>query len=168
MLELHIDNERFTIKPDDDTMKAVGNRITRYKGKYTVREFADLVGEQGYSFVPALMNGWRISENFIEQQVFSIDFDETLSLEEFWQRTKLVGLYPVFVYKTLRCGENNNRYRAVYVNDCIIKNSGGQHYWDNLHECSPSKSLIIRSQTLQGSAGFCYTVEYSLKEKERT
>ena len=83
MIELHIDNERFTAKPDDYTIVKVANRISQYKATYTIREFAHLVGNQGQAFLPVIMEGSRKSENFVQQQVFSLDFDETLSLEEF-------------------------------------------------------------------------------------
>lgn len=121
MLELHIDKERFNVKPNDSTIVKIANRITEFKWKCSVREFATWVGEEGRAFVPVLMEGERKGSNFKQQQVFSIDFDETLSLDEFWERTELVGLYPTFVYKTFNCHKNNDRYRAVYINDCIIE-----------------------------------------------
>ena len=121
MIELQIDRERFTVKPDDNTIVRIANRIHQFKGLYTIREFAEIVGEKGHAFLPAIMDGKRHGDNFKEQRVFSIDFDETLPLEEFWNRTELVGLYPTFIYKTLNCHENNDRYRAVYINDCVIK-----------------------------------------------
>ena len=41
-------------------------------------------------------------------------------------------------------------------------------WWETVGVRVPSPAGNKSSQTLQGSAGFCYTVEYSLKEKERT
>ena len=122
MLELHIDKERFNVKPNDNTIVKIANRITEFKWKCSIREFATWVGEEGRAFVPVFMEGERKGSNFKQQQVFSVDFDETLPLDEFWKRTEMVGLYPTFVYKTFNCHENNDRYRAVYINDCIIEN----------------------------------------------
>lgn len=123
MLELHIDKERFNVKPNDSTIVKIANRITEFKWKCSVREFATWVGEEGRAFVPVLMEGERKGSNFKQQQVFSIDFDETLSLDEFWERSKKVEIYPVFVYKTLNCHENNDRFRAVYINNCIVEDA---------------------------------------------
>ena len=44
MLELHIDKERFNVKPNDNTIIKIANRITEFNWKCSIREFASWVG----------------------------------------------------------------------------------------------------------------------------
>ena len=67
------------------------------------------------------MCGWRKEENFIQQQIFGLDFDGTITFEEFKIRSEMLEIRPVFVYKTLNYCEEDKRFRVVYINDCTIE-----------------------------------------------
>lgn len=123
MVTVHIDHERLTEKPDDTYLKKIGNRITKYKETYNIAELADIVGNKGCSFLPAIMNGRRKEEFFIEQQVFGLDFDGTITVEELMERSAEAGIYPAFIYKTLNYREDDKRIRAIYVNDCVFSSN---------------------------------------------
>lgn len=56
----------------------------------------------------------RKTINWMEQQVFALDFDGDLSYEEFIDRAETYGVYPNIVYSTFS-SVNNNKYRAVYA-----------------------------------------------------
>ena len=76
--------------------KSITNKITECE----IRDFIDMVGNNGQTFMPGLMNGARKNENFAGQQVYGLDFDEGITFEEFMERAEELELYPAFVYKT--------------------------------------------------------------------
>ena len=65
------------------------------------------------------------SECWYSFQATALDFDDTLPLADFLQRSESAGVHPSFVYKTFGYGVRGDRYRAVFilthsVRDCQI------------------------------------------------
>lgn len=70
----------YTSKPSKTDIKKINNRIAQcIKEINTPKEmktFAEMVGAEGHAFCPAAFsNGRRCKENFEQQQLIALDFD---------------------------------------------------------------------------------------------
>lgn len=119
--EIQISDLKFKKKPDGDYGKI--SKSINNKRSLDIYEFAKKVGEEGRSFTPAVFKGGKRSrENWERQQLFVLDFDGGLTLEELKERTHTYQLYPAVTYHTFSSTNENPRFRAVFVNDCMIEN----------------------------------------------
>ena len=121
IVRIHLDHKKYKSKPQKNEVVRISNRITHITTDCEVKEFIEEVGNNGQTFMPALMVGKRISNNFQGQQVYALDFDNGITYEEFMKRACELELYPAFVYKTFSYTKKNPKFRAVYINDCMFK-----------------------------------------------
>ena len=122
MCIIQIDCEGFKVKPEKKQIVEISNRIARNAIDISLEEFADTVGNKGHTFLPAYLEVERKAENFVYQKFFALDFDGTLSVEEFWDRAKKYEIEPIFLYETLTCSKEKYKFRAVFLNDITITN----------------------------------------------
>lgn len=120
-IKIHLDQKRYSSKPQQRDIIEINKSITNKITECEIRDFIDMVGNNGQTFMPGLMNGARKKENFVGQQVYGLDFDEGITFEEFMERAEELELYPAFVYKTFSYTEEHPKFRAVYINDCIFE-----------------------------------------------
>lgn len=87
-------------------------------------EFADLVGNQGYAFVPGkLENGYR-SDCCVEQQVFALDFDSGITLQTVKERCEAYSLSETIIYHTLSHRDHGNeRFRVLFITEQPVQDS---------------------------------------------
>ena len=78
------------------------------------KQFAYYVGECGYFWKSSLLVGGAKNENFKEAYIISLDFDEGLTIDQFLQNSKDLGLEPTFIYQTFSHDENSHRFRAIW------------------------------------------------------
>lgn len=118
----------FKTKPNQEEIKEINLEIASNKGRYTLEEFKNLVGNQGCAFMGGIFtdidhNSSRIRRrktNFILQQVWALDFDKNISFDEFINRATRYKILPHFVYKTMSCDDEEiNKFRAVWVADFV-------------------------------------------------
>ncbi|MBK8242621.1 MAG: hypothetical protein IPK88_04280 [Saprospiraceae bacterium] len=101
----------------------------------TISDFVEFVGNQCYSFNPAICNyNWIIEENFNSSQLIIIDVDKKLSLGNAINRLIELELpMPNGIYRTLSDPTDNNlpieeklklaiKYRLIFVLDRVITN----------------------------------------------
>ena len=121
-VRVHIDAKAFKNKPNKDEIRQISTRIVEGVEEVTIKELATYVGEKGHTFMPAIMCGNRKTENFCNQQVFALDFDEDMDVEKFIARAKEFEVAPAFLYETFSSTEDKPKFRAVFVNDCVFEN----------------------------------------------
>ena len=129
-IQVHIDCQAFTEKPNDDEMsvimQAIHNRITKSVSNVSPLELANLVGNLGQSVVLATMQGSRANGNMIQQQALALDFDNSTN-----KKAKLEGAsyqtydsikeneftqkYAAFMYKTLSHTDDWERFRVIFI-----------------------------------------------------
>ena len=76
----------------------------------------------GVSFKPAVLTGGNKSENWTQQQLFGLDFDNGTSIEEAYNKVMSLGITPCFVYTTFSHKEEHHKFRMVFCNDIVITN----------------------------------------------
>lgn len=76
--------------------------------------FVDLVGNQGAIWKSSFMEGGAKNINFKRAYVLSLDFDEGISIKDFLDKSKDLGLEPTFIYETFSSTNEFNRFRAIW------------------------------------------------------
>lgn len=74
----------------------------------------------GATFKPSVLRGGRKAENWSEQQLFGLDFDNGLETEETYKKVMSLGLKPCFMYTTFSHEENHHKFRMIFCNDVVV------------------------------------------------
>ncbi len=121
-VKVHLFECSYDTKPSKAEIGYISCNITNCISEIEIEDFAQAVGENGRPFTPAIFNGSRKNENFISQQVYALDFDGGMTIQEFVERAKKYDVTPSFIYETYSSTKNNQRFRVVFKNDCVIDN----------------------------------------------
>lgn len=90
-----------------------------------IKEFALDVSLDGHTFCPATFkNGKRSKDNFEQQQLFALDFDNkdanrSITFDEVKKRAEHYELPMLFAYETLS-STNRDKFRIVFLNDTSV------------------------------------------------
>lgn len=122
-VKIHILDKRYKTKPKGKEFGRINNRITDNIEEIDIDTFAEEVGANGRPFTPAIFHSRRKKEDFAEEQVYALDLDDGITLEEFLSRAERYQVRPAFIYATYNHSEERPRFRAVFVNDCPIGDS---------------------------------------------
>lgn len=123
MISVCLDEKRFVKKPSSDDSGKITNRIARSEVNITIDELVEAVGVNGQTFCPAIFNdAHRRAESFKEMQLFVLDFDGNLSVEEVRSISHIYGLPILFMYETLS-SKDYNKFRVIFLNDVPVTDS---------------------------------------------
>ncbi len=116
-----LDEKEYEKKPDKLEYTKLSKRIAQNPITINIEELADKVGNKGKTFSPAIFSkGSRRSENFVQMQLFALDFDDGISFEEIRSRAEEYSLPISFAYETLSSTREHPRFRVVFINDVLI------------------------------------------------
>ena len=126
------DTRRYKSKPSQSDIYDLSLRIADnviHRNRDNIESLAKMIGEEGCTFCPATFkssdgdfnSGRKRKENFEQQQLFAIDFDnkypnKIASFDDIKARADRYDLPLLFAYDTLS-SENHNKFRAVFLND---------------------------------------------------
>ncbi|WP_372999117.1 hypothetical protein [Lutispora sp.] len=120
-VKLCLDLENFLEKPEKTYIPVISDRIANLAVEIEVEELAQqLTYPNGKSFTPAYFNKdteeiiIRKDNYWAGQQLFALDFDGTISIDEFLDRCRNLRLLPAFVYSTFT-SIKYNKFRAVFI-----------------------------------------------------
>lgn len=115
-VKLMLDTKKFENKPTGSETGGVQKRIAQ-----TEIEIEDLaIGLcNGMTCKPALLNGTK-SVDWIQQQVFALDFDHDTTIDEELQKCNRLDIIPVFGYTSFSHSEEEHHFRLVFVADEVI------------------------------------------------
>ena len=156
-VKVHLMDRKYTVKPEGKygfISKIITKRITEIDIDALAKETSS-----GRAFTPAIFYGGRSIENFAQEQVFALDFDSGITVEEFLSRAKQCQTLPVFVYATYSHSEENSRFRAVFVHDCVIEDKkAASVILRMLHQIFPEadKNCAEVSRIYLGGKGLFY------------
>lgn len=116
LIKCTFDIEKFKSKPDKEAAKRISNRIAKYPVELTIEEIGKkLVQPNGCTFTPGVFTeGKRRIANWKSQQIFGLDFDEGLTIEEVLERCEKYNLLPAIIYTTFS-SVNDNKFRVLFV-----------------------------------------------------
>ena len=110
-------NHRFKDKPQGKQCGWVQKSLTQVN--ITIENLADAL-VHGASFKPGVLVGGNKAENWIEQQLFGLDFDDGISIEEVYNKVISLGITPCFMYTTFSHKEEHHKFRMIFCNDTVI------------------------------------------------
>ena len=110
-------NHRFKDKPQGKQCGWVQKSLTQVN--ITIENLADAL-VHGASFKPGVLAGGNKAENWIEQQLFGLDFDDGIRMEEAYNKVISLGITPCFMYTTFSHKEEHHKFRMIFCNDTVI------------------------------------------------
>lgn len=110
-------NHRFKDKPQGKQCGWVQKSLTQ--ANITIENLADAL-VHGASFKPGVLAGGNKAENWIEQQLFGLDFDDGIRIEEAYNKVISLGITPCFMYTTFSHKEEHHKFRMIFCNDTVI------------------------------------------------
>ncbi|MBC5745187.1 hypothetical protein FMM74_016820 [Lachnospiraceae bacterium MD308] len=110
-------NHRFKDKPQGKQCGWVQKSLTQVN--ITIENLADAL-VHGASFKPGVLVGGNKTENWIEQQLFGLDFDDGIRIEEAYNKVISLGITPCFMYTTFSHKEEHHKFRMIFCNDTVI------------------------------------------------
>lgn len=159
-VKLHIDkrgyNNKKSVKKD---IRAIKNRVQYSKPIETNIDKLIEAIEAGKTFSPAIMKGTKRTD-FIEQQVFPIDIDNSnknvpiLQVQDAINICKKNNLPLAFYYPSFSHTEEKPKYRLVFVLDKVIKDVNIRNtIMTNLYSLFPQadKSCINEDRLFYGT-----------------
>ena len=118
-----MDSKNYSSKPQDNEIGSISNRLVGNTIKDNINNLAKyMVQPYGRTWTPAMFNNSiRNKDNFASQQLFALDFDNGISLDQTIERCKRFNLFPTFAYSTFSSNNNNNKFRVVFTLEHIIE-----------------------------------------------
>lgn len=127
-IKISYDQQSFQLKPSGGEIGSISNRIARSVQELDRDELQRVVtkiGSRGCTFSPATFkNGKRSKDNFEQQQLFALDFDNKnpktkLTFDEVRDRAGYYELPVLFAYDTFSSKEHD-KFRVVFLNDAPV------------------------------------------------
>lgn len=110
-------DHRFTEKPQGKQCGWVQKSLTQ--SDITIENLADAL-VNGASFKPGVLVGGNKAENWYQQQLFGLDFDDGIRIEEAYNKVISLGITPCFMYTTFSHKEEHHKFRMIFCNDTVI------------------------------------------------
>lgn len=110
-------NHRFNVKPLGKQCGWVQKSLTQ--SDITIEDLADALCH-GASFKPGVLQGGMKADNWIQQQLFGLDFDDGIRLDEAYDKVISLGITPCFIYTTFSHKEEHHKFRMIFCNDDVI------------------------------------------------
>lgn len=112
-------DKRYTEKPTGKDIGMLQLYIT--EKAISIPDLAEALSH-GASFKCGVLKDGRKQENWAEQQIFGLDFDAGMRIEEAYAVAIKVGLTPIFVYTTFSHTDGHNKFRMLFCMDQVITN----------------------------------------------
>ena len=118
MYRISFYGKKYSRKPVSAEIAEIHNKLSETELSYT--DLAKAAGECGCAFSPAVFDGGRKQDNFREQQLVALDFDNGVRFSEIQNRADKYGLPMLFAYKTFSWTEEKEKFRIVFAMDKIM------------------------------------------------
>lgn len=109
--------KRFKEKPEGKQCGWVQKNLVQIN--IGIDELADAL-VHGASFKPGVLVGGNKAENWAEQQLFGLDFDNGVMIENTYNKVISLGITPCFMYTTFSHKEEHHKFRMIFCNDTVI------------------------------------------------
>jgi hypothetical protein len=111
-----LDTVGYNSKP---TTKAgeITKRIADLEVEITLEELLNSI-LAGKTFKPAVVG--RTENDWVEQQLFALDFDDNVTIEQIKEKCANLGVLPAFGYTSFSHTEEKHKFRLIFANNEII------------------------------------------------
>lgn len=123
-MRLNITTRGYKIKPQKHEVAKVQEQLKNNIQDLSKRQFAQLVGKEGYAFKSSLLReGGAKNIDFQQASMIVLDFDNGLTDEQFLNKSRELGLEPSLMYHTLSHNPNGvHKFRAIWFLENVITN----------------------------------------------
>lgn len=111
MYTFYTDTKPFRSKPSGKEIALINKRFCEVTSDYVT--IAHKVGEQGTTFAPASFHHKRTNDDFKEENLFALDFDNGITFQEIKARSDAYHLPILFAYKTFSWRADHEKFRIV-------------------------------------------------------
>ena len=111
--EISYSDISFDHKPTGGEIGTIKRKM--YTNEMSVDYMAQLIGEKGHSFSPAVFSGGTKKENFLHQQLIGLDFDHGATFADVRDKADKYGIPILFAYKTFSWTETDERFRVIFA-----------------------------------------------------
>lgn len=110
------DTKQQIVKPDKNEAGKIQIRL-----KATEMSIQDLAEGliSGCSFKPALLTG-KTSDSWVSQQLFALDFDGGITIEQALKKCQDFNIIPAFAYTSFSHTESHHKFRFVFATEIPI------------------------------------------------
>ncbi|NBK99843.1 MAG: hypothetical protein EOM50_17900 [Erysipelotrichia bacterium] len=108
--------KRYESKPQGVEIASVQKNLS--KTEISIEDLAQGLSH-GATFKPAYLNGKKTTD-WIEQQLFALDFDEGTTIQEELIRCKELNILPCFGYTSFSYTPEHEKFRLVFCADRVI------------------------------------------------
>lgn len=115
-IKLMLDQKQFESKPTAYETGGIQKRIQ--PTEISIKDLSFGLSN-GMTCKPALLNGSK-SINWVQQQIFMLDFDHNTTIQEELQVCNDLNIIPVFGYTSFSHTEEEHRFRLAFVTDEVI------------------------------------------------
>lgn len=119
-MKILLDTIQYTKKPSGKDIGMISRRITNniYSTK-NIYKIADLIGNRGHTWCPAIFNEKRSKDTFKEIQLVALDFDGGISFDEVKTKSEKYMIPILFAYETFS-SINKSKFRIVFMLENVI------------------------------------------------
>lgn len=117
MLDIMLNTTEYSSKPDKTEVPAIIKNIRKYT--MSVEDIAKAMAN-GATMRPGILMGGNKAEFWKYQQVFALDIDGGMSVDEAKTKLMELGVRPAFMYASFSFTDEVNKFRIVFVSDSII------------------------------------------------
>lgn len=120
-VKVSLDPVPYKRKPPKKVISEISIRVAQNEVEMNIEELADQVGNQGHTFSPSIFKyNIRNENNFDEMQLFALDFDAGITVEEVRARAERYHLPIAFMYDTFSSSSKCRKFRTVFINDIPV------------------------------------------------
>lgn len=113
-------DKRFTSKPQGSTVGWIQKQLKQTT--ISIEKLAESLCH-GATFKPGVLVGGQKAENWTQQQLFGLDFDDGTTIEVAYKKVTDLGLIPCFVYTTFSHKTEHHKFRMIFCNNTVITDS---------------------------------------------
>ncbi len=117
---ISIDPLTISAKPEKGS-KTIGDISTRMVSTMlTIQELGQKISA-GHTFASSVFKGSRCNKNWVMQQLFAVDIDQGLSVDEALSRCDELDLHPCIVYPSYNHTDESPRFRMIFNLDQAVE-----------------------------------------------
>lgn len=124
-IRICLDSEGFDQKPRKKDVIAISRRIAKQTTEVAIEDLMKSITlPNAQTFTPAyFQNGERFNENWAGQQLFALDIDDGLRIDEAIKLSAELKVNPTFIYSSFSHTENQHKFRMVFFLNEEIQDS---------------------------------------------
>ena len=114
-IKLNLDSEEFKVKPSIEQTQLIQSRIGNEQTEISLEELSEAIGS-GQTFKAAALTGNK-NEDWESQQIYVLDCDEGITLDEALERCKKYNIMPVIKYHSFSSSAAQEKFRLIFCLD---------------------------------------------------